>query len=174
VTSTVQIRPMQRGDLPSVLALTHSVPEAPWWSEAHVEEIVTAEPDSAIRFRRAWVAMQTTNQSVHGFIVLHALRLPGPLAELECEIESIVVHPEFREQGVGKQLLATALAWCREQQASLLSLEVRSRNVLAIRLYLRSGFVATGTRPGYYDSPDDDALQMELRLKQALPIPAGK
>jgi ribosomal protein S18 acetylase RimI-like enzyme len=166
---------MQRGDLGDVLALTHSVPEAPWWSEAHVEEIVAAESDNdnGARYRRGWVAMQTTSQSVRGFIVLHALRLPGPLAELECEIESIVVHPAFRERGVGKQLLETALAWCREHQACILSLEVRSRNVLAIRLYLRFGFVATGTRPGYYDSPEDDALQMELRLKETLTIAAG-
>jgi ribosomal protein S18 acetylase RimI-like enzyme len=164
---------MQRGDLGDVLALTRSVPEAPWWSEAHVEEILATEADGATRFRRAWVATQTSNQGVHGFIVLHALRLPGPPAELECEIESIVVHPDFRERGVGKQLLETALAWGREHHASILSLEVRSRNVLAIRLYLRSGFVATGTRPGYYDSPLDDALQMELRLKQELPIGAG-
>jgi ribosomal protein S18 acetylase RimI-like enzyme len=163
---------MQRRDLAAVLALTHTVPEAPWWSEAHVEEIVAAEPDSEMgaRFRRGWVAnpgQQTTSQSILGFIVLHALRLPGSLAEIECEIESIVVHPDFRGRGVGKQLLETALAWCRKNQASILSLEVRSRNVSAIRLYLRSGFVATGTRPAYYEAPQDDALQMELRLKEA-------
>lgn len=167
MTLTIQIRPMQHDDLAAVLALTHSVPEAPWWSEAHVEEIVAAEPDSAPRFRRGWVATHSTNQSVHGFIVLHALRLPGTPGELECEIESIVVDPGFREQGVGKQLLGAALAWCRLHLASMLSLEVRSRNIPAIRLYLRSGFVATGTRPDYYDSPLDDALQMELRLKEA-------
>ena len=168
MTSQICLREMRRDDLAAVLALTHMVPEAPWWSEAHVQEITGMDPDrGSPDFRKGWVAVVEDSDDavkVYGFIVVHGLRLPGEPAVIECEIESIVVHPAKRQRAIGRQLLEATLDWCQQQQVSVLRLEVRNRNMPAIRLYLRNGFSATGVRPGYYESPEDDALLMELRF----------
>ena len=159
------VRALRREDLAAVLSLTHMVPEAPWWSEARVDEIISSQPNAgSTHFRRGWVAEAQTSQSnetVNGFIVISALRLPSEHA-IECEVESIVVHPDYRRRGMGTRLLNAAVRWCHENRASILRLEVRSRNMSAIRLYLRSGFSAIGVRPAYYESPPDDALLMAM------------
>lgn len=160
------IRPIQASDLPGVLRLTRSVPEAPWWSEAHIRQLL-GQDEAGPLLRRAWVAERLENpEQVAGFIVLHALRLPPETIpqQFECEIESIVVDLALRRQGMGRRLLATATAWCREREATILRLEVRSRNLAAIALYQQAGFITAGHRVGYYQSPPDDAVLMELRL----------
>jgi ribosomal protein S18 acetylase RimI-like enzyme len=165
-----RIRPLVEPDITPVLKLTRLVPEAPWWNETHIRQLV--DPDSPgphnPPFRRGWVCDRGSPDDAHplcGFIVIHALRIgSGPGAVVECEIESIVVHPAFRRRGIARTLLRTALAWCGEQRASILRLEVRKGNEPAIRVYEGAGFVATGTRARYYESPPDDALLMELLL----------
>ena len=172
------IRPMIASDLRSVLAITRLVPEAPWWSEAHVAQIIAPAQNEKPRlrsghFRTGWVSASADavqGSTVYGFLVLQALRLApvraGEDAELECEIESIVVDPDRRRRGVGHALLQAALAWCREQQASVIRLEVRSQNTAAIALYQHAGFDAVGTRPAYYHSPMDDAILMQMQLHE--------
>ncbi len=163
----IQIRPLREDDLTHILKLTHLVPEAPWWNEAHIRQLTQSAnidhtPDA--HFRKGWVATAESpeDSGVWGFVVMQAVRIG--LSELECEIESIVVHPDFRRHGVGRRLLQAAIDWCRQNAAPMLRLEVRHGNVPAIRLYERAGFVAAGTRPRYYEAPPEDALLMELTV----------
>ena len=43
------------------------------------------------------------------------------------------------------------------------TLEVRSNNMPAIKLYEKLHFVSEGIRPGFYDQPKDDAVIYWLR-----------
>jgi ribosomal-protein-alanine acetyltransferase len=160
-TLSVGIRPLDGRDLAAVLALTKLVPKAPWWNEEHVRQLIHSGSagDDGPHFRRGWVA--GTDHDTCGFLVLQAVRI---VADVECEIESIVVHPAWRRRGIGRSLLETMADWCRQHGASVVRLEVRSGNAPAIQLYEAAGFVASGTRPRYYESPSEDALLMELRL----------
>lgn len=159
----IVIRQMTQADLAAVLALTHMVPEAPWWSEAHIAQIVAPDQGTTPQFRRGWVSLSA--EKVTGFIVLQSLHIStDALREVECEIESIVVDPHFRRRGAGHALLAASLEWCRANGASIIRLEVRSRNMPAIGLYQHAGFAAVGTRSQYYHAPDDDAILMALDL----------
>ena len=163
----VVIRPIMQADLAAVLSLTHMVAEAPWWNEAHVAQIVAPDHGTGAQFRRGWVS--SSSEKINGFIVLQGLRIPTDArsemeCEMECEIESIVVDPQSRRRGVGHALLAASLAWCRWNGASIIRLEVRSRNMPAIGLYQHAGFAAVGTRSQYYHAPDDDAILMALEL----------
>lgn len=161
-----EVRPLLEGDLGTVLALTHLVPEAPWWSERHIRQL-TALRTSEPHFRRGWIAQESSpghEGRVGGFVILQALQIACESGSLECEIESVVVHPELRRQGLGRTLLQAAVAWCQDQGACFVRLEVRSSNLPAIRLYESLCFVANGRRPRYYESPLEDALLMELRL----------
>jgi ribosomal-protein-alanine N-acetyltransferase len=160
------VRPMIHADLAAVLALTRLVPEAPWWSDAHVAGIVQPAQEGDRQFRRGWVCV--VHEKPVGFIVLQALCLPvADDPAIECEVESIVVAPECRGRGFGRALLMEALDWGRHRGALLVHLEVRSRNDRAIGLYRHAGFRPTGVRPDYYHSPADDAILMTLQLRQA-------
>jgi ribosomal protein S18 acetylase RimI-like enzyme len=57
-------------------------------------------------------------------------------------IHDFVVHPDFRGQGVGRQLMAAVEAHARSLGCCKVTLEVRADNVTARRLYENCGFDA--------------------------------
>ncbi len=76
----------------------------------------------------------------------------GLLVAGDLDVVSIATDPPFRRQGVGRDLLAAALAYPSVQRAFL---EVECRNTAALGLYQKSGFVVMGTRKAYYDGLRD-------------------
>lgn len=76
----------------------------------------------------------------------------------EAELMRICTAPEFRGRGIGTMLLEAGLRDMREHGAVSATLEVRSGNVPAIRLYEAHGFQVEGRRKNYYRSPVEDAL----------------
>lgn len=58
----------------------------------------------------------------------------------EGAIQNLGVHPEFRDQGIGRALLAMALKGFRSVGCSHAQLEVTVQNTAAVRLYERMGF----------------------------------
>ena len=73
------------------------------------------------------------------------------------EITNVMVLPEYRGRGVGRQILEELLERGRKLGAEEFTLEVRSSNEPAIRLYESFGFVCEGIRPGFYSEPLEDA-----------------
>ena len=78
----------------------------------------------------------------------------------EVHISTFAVQPEFRKQGIGEDLLKSALADAAEKGARVATLEVRESNDPAIRLYEKLGFEVAGSRPRYYRDNDEDAILM--------------
>ena len=62
-------------------------------------------------------------------------------------INVVAVHPEFRRQGVARQLMLAAEATCLSPSIHLL---VREDNTGAITLYRSLGYREVGTNPEYY------------------------
>jgi len=82
---------------------------------------------------------------------------------MEAHISTIAVHPEWRGKGLGELLLLTALEEALGLQVNLVTLEVRTSNRVAQRLYYKYGFQSTGTHRGYYRD-GEDAWLMALRV----------
>ncbi len=55
-------------------------------------------------------------------------------------IKRVVVHPEYRGQGIARQLMQALIAFSREQRINFLDLHVFENNLSAIRLYESLGF----------------------------------
>lgn len=68
----------------------------------------------------------------------------------EAEILSIAVMPKARNAGLGRALLAAAMAEAHARGAVSMFLEVAAENAAARGLYGRAGFIAIGSRPNYY------------------------
>jgi ribosomal-protein-alanine N-acetyltransferase len=81
----------------------------------------------------------------------------------EGHITNVAVHPEFRHQGIGNQLVSELLSLCVKENIDLVTLEVRKSNQNAIKLYEKHGFVAEGIRKAYYQDNKEDAIIMWKR-----------
>jgi ribosomal-protein-alanine N-acetyltransferase len=82
----------------------------------------------------------------------------------ELHINTMAVRPEFRGQGVGRQLLAYVLDEARAMGARRAALEVRASNTAAIALYSAFGFTTEMVRKGYYPHPPEDALVLSREI----------
>jgi ribosomal-protein-alanine N-acetyltransferase len=152
--SAIEIRRARMEDLVAILQLAQRVREAPQWSEGVYRAMLE---DRSVVSR---VLLVAGAESLCGFAV-------GSVVLDQAELESVVVQPESRRAGVGRELGAAVLQWAREAGAREIRLEVRAGNQAARRLYLQLGFVEAGVRAGYYAAPQEDAVLMCLRLTSA-------
>ena len=73
----------------------------------------------------------------------------------EVHILNLAVHPDRRNGGVGRALVALIVQEAEECGASLITLEVRRENAEAIALYRSFGFTERGVRRNYYGRGQD-------------------
>ena len=57
-----------------------------------------------------------------------------------CEIRGLVVHEQYRSQGIGKVLIEKAKQWSREKGVSKLRLRCNIKRTGAILFYQKTGF----------------------------------
>ena len=75
-----------------------------------------------------------------------------------ADMMNLAVSPDYRRQGIGKELVLRLIEKLKENKVTCLTLEVRVSNHPAIALYESIGFATVGKRPGYYHNPKEDAL----------------
>lgn len=125
---------------------------------------------------RAWVMEKTDGQRIVGHIELRGGRIP---AELHRTVLGMGILREYTAQGYGRQLMAMALGWARQQpQLAWVDLGVFSHNRPAIKLYERTGFVREFVRKDAFrvqagasqggtssDGTSIDDILMTLRIR---------
>ncbi|MEM9567068.1 MAG: ribosomal protein S18-alanine N-acetyltransferase [Cyanobacteria bacterium P01_E01_bin.34] len=82
----------------------------------------------------------------------------------EAHITTLGVHPDYRRQGIGRQLVEQLSRIAVEQQLGWTTLEVRASNYGAIALYECLGFKPVGQRKRYYSNPEEDGLILWKQL----------
>ena len=107
---------------------------------------------------RSWVLLLLSPRAAGGaergiraYVVLR-------LAADELQVMNLGVVPEHRRQGLARWLMGFALELGARRGARRALLEVRRSNQPALALYASLGFVPLGVRPGYYQSPREDAV----------------
>lgn len=78
----------------------------------------------------------------------------------EGHITTIAVKNEFLRNHIGEALIKRIIDDCYKNGVKYLTLEVRVSNEPAIKLYEKYGFQSLGTRKGYYQDNNEDALIM--------------
>jgi ribosomal-protein-alanine N-acetyltransferase len=78
----------------------------------------------------------------------------------EAHLSTIAVRSDLRQHGIGERLLGGIIDLALDQNAQLVTLEVRASNEAAQSLYEKYGFVVVGHRPGYYSDNKEDAILM--------------
>ena len=133
-----EIRPGKTRDLEHIAAIQAASPEAAQWD---VSEYLQYE-----------LRVASIGGRVAGFVVW---RKAGD----ECEILNLAVAPEFRRQGLGKQLIQSLVV---EAISSTVFLEVRASNQVAQDFYKCLEFQEVGRRPDYYSNPSEAAIVMKF------------
>ncbi|MCI4646485.1 MAG: GNAT family N-acetyltransferase [Hyphomonadaceae bacterium] len=88
-----------------------------------------------------------------------------------ADILNLLVHPDFRRQGLASRLLRAGLTHCGERGIARICLDVSVTNHAARTLYTGFGFTEDGRRPRYY--PDgEDALLMSRPIAGPTGLPA--
>jgi ribosomal-protein-alanine N-acetyltransferase len=150
VAARVEIRPLGEDDLVEVVALEQEVYPLPWSRACFRNEL--SRPYSHLHGLR-----DTGSGLLIGYICFWILYN-------EMHVLNLAVKPACRGQGLGRLLLDHALDEARRQEVSLVSLEVRVSNDVAINLYRSLGFRRVGVRPNYYSPEREDALLMQLDM----------
>lgn len=84
----------------------------------------------------------------------------------QVEITNIAVIGEYRGQGVGRSILEALIKLAVIGGGKVVNLDVRQSNEAAKALYYSYGFKLVGSRKGYYQKPDEDALLLTLDLEE--------
>lgn len=122
------------------------------WSYRDVQDLICTEG-----------GMCFTAVEESGEVVAYVI---GRLIPPEGEIYRVAVAPKKRQRGIGYRLLDYAVKTSKGKGLERLFLEVRSKNIPAIKLYTAYGFKEIGVRKNYYKDPQDDAIVM-LRAHSA-------
>lgn len=145
-TQNYYIREMQSRDLEKVTALEAACFSMPW-KYKDFEEVLTNP-------HRVYLVAETGGQEIIGGCMLTNIAGEG-------DISNVAVDESFRGQRIATALLQKLLEYGKDKYGiNAFTLEVRSKNIPAIRLYERAGFRAEGIRPNFYDKPKDDAIIM--------------
>ena len=78
----------------------------------------------------------------------------------EAHITTIAVKKDYTRKHIGEALINRILEDCYKEGMKYLTLEVRVSNEAAISLYKKYGFSSLGSRKGYYQDNNEDALVM--------------
>ena len=78
----------------------------------------------------------------------------------EGHITTIAIKKAYRRNHIGEAIIIKILEDCYSAGIKYLTLEVRVSNESAIGLYSKYGFNSLGTRKGYYQDNNEDALIM--------------
>lgn len=78
----------------------------------------------------------------------------------EAHITTIATAKDYLRNKVAECLIVKSLQDCYNEFIKYITLEVRVSNLPAIKLYEKYGFRSLGTRKGYYQDNNEDALIM--------------
>ncbi len=139
--------PAQLDDLPELLAIESAAFSHPWSRAAFLSELKKKPPS-------LYLVRRESSSCILGYICF------WEVAD-EIQMLNLAVHPDYRRQGLGRQLMTFLLLLAKEKGISKVLLDVRATNQAAIALYRLLGFNVLYRRPGYYEPEGEDALVME-------------
>ena len=156
----VRLRPMRPRHLRQVLAIEAAVYPRPWTPGVFTSEL---EAGPSRRYHVALARRRPDRPLTPRRVVGYG----GVMVQVgEAHITNIAVHPSEHRRKVASRLLVRLLTDAREMGAEAATLEVRTANQGAQRLYQVFGFAPVGVRPGYYAETREDALIMWLHELQ--------
>lgn len=80
------------------------------------------------------------------------------------DITNVAVSSQYRRKGIAGRLIEKVIMYAKENNISVVNLEVRPSNTSAISLYTKYDFKEIGRRRNFYTKPTEDALLMQREI----------
>jgi ribosomal-protein-alanine N-acetyltransferase len=143
VSTELEIRQLVYADLPQVIAIERRAFPTPWSLAMFVLEL--SKPSG--------ICLAAVEDGVLvGFLVCSRY-------DTVWHLMNVAVEPHRRRQGIARALIERLFEQA-DKPSEQYTLEVRTSNEAAIRMYERFGFRAAGRRRAYYHDNREDALIM--------------
>lgn len=148
----VHVRWMIRRDMPEVLGIEHASFEFPWCEEEFLR---------VLRQRNCIGMVAEQGERIVGFMIyeLHRNRI---------HVLDFATHPDFRRQGVGRQMIAKLVGKLSSQRRNRIALLVRETNVAAQFFYKMMGFRAVEVIREHFADSGEDAYGMLYHLDESI------
>lgn len=143
---SIKIRPMQKQDIDGIIAIESATYGEHHWSK---DSFYSELNNNLARYYCALDEQGNLMGYIGSWFVID-----------EAHITNLAVSPDFRRHHIGECLLKTVIDHSYSEKIKYLTLEVRIGNAPAISLYEKYSFKSLGTRKGYYQDNNEDALIM--------------
>lgn len=144
--SEIFIKKMTKDDVESVIAIEEEAYGKHHWTKASFYD------EMSNNLAKYYVAKTREGEIVGYAGIWHIID--------EGHITTIAVKKDYLQNHIGETLIYQIVEDCYKDKVKYLTLEVRVSNEPAIKLYKKYGFQSLGTRKGYYQDNNEDALIM--------------
>jgi ribosomal-protein-alanine N-acetyltransferase len=144
----VHVRWALRRDMPEILAIEHASFAFPWCEEEFLH---------LLRQRRIGMVAEY-GERVVGFMIYE-------LHKAKLQVLNFAVAPEFRRQGVGRQMIVKLIGKLSSHRRTRIVLHVRETNLAAQMFYKVQGFRATEILREQYEDTGEDAYVMQYAIE---------
>ncbi len=147
----VQIRWLIRRDMPEVLRIEQESFEYTWTEEYFL---------TCLRQRNCIGMVAEHNNRIVGFMIYE-------LHKSMIQVLNFAVAPEFRQQGIGRQMVQRVIDKLSQQRRREIVLEVRETNLPAQLFFRKMDFRAVSVLRNYFEDAGEDAYVLQYRLERA-------
>lgn len=141
----LQLRAATLEDAPRLAGLQRL--EGGGWGEVRWGEELR-RPNSVV-----WLVEHTGSHSIIALLAMWRV-----LDQLE--VTDVIVHPDWRQKGVAKTLLDTAISLASARDIRRIVLEVALGNTPARNLYEKLGFETVEVQPDFYEDGESAAVMV--------------
>jgi ribosomal-protein-alanine N-acetyltransferase len=146
------IEPMGEADVATVQQIERQIFSTPWPKNAYFRELSSRTSAHYIVLRRGAAEAGDQDELV-GYAGMWKMYD-------EAHVTTIGVRHDLQHHGYGRILFAGLVQAAYDMGAKWVTLEVRTSNENAMRMYESFGFKVIGRRRGYYTDNGEDAIVM--------------
>jgi len=166
IREQLTIEPMREADVPAVQIIERDIFSTPWPRNAYYRELASRNSAHYIVLRRqggptgeglrpagGWGGSPPETDEIVGYAGMWRMYD-------EAHVTTIGVRHDVQHSGYGRVLFAALVQAAYDMGAKWVTLEVRTSNENAMRMYEGFGFKVIGRRKGYYTDNGEDAIVM--------------
>ena len=150
IRQQLAIEPMREADVPTVQEIERDIFSTPWPRNAYYRELSSRNSAHYIVLKRETPDGEAEIIGYAGMWRMYD----------EAHVTTIGVRKDLQHTGHGRILFAALVQAAYDLGAKWVTLEVRTSNDGAMRMYEGFGFKVIGRRKGYYTDNGEDAIVM--------------
>lgn len=144
-------------DLPAMLFIEKASSSDP---------LIEADFEYYHRQKKTYLIVAEIKEKIVGFMI-YKLQKPKKLQPSQFFILNFAVHPDWRRQGIGKQMAENIISKITTFRCDRITIDVREKNLDAQLFLCSCGFRATSISREFYPDTGEDAFVFEYIISMS-------